>query len=379
MKKDQIDSSVNIINVNPIILPLDSDLKRSMPRPVELRQQGYSDNFDFNTLAYDVFLSEGKIIFSGPPSINLGLESYFYTDSFKIDGQNISLNDLNVELGDRVQYNSINYSKKDVTNIQWKIDDKEIQQDVNQDYLRIFKDKNVLLTKSKNNKLDWIRDWVVFYKKTHNIDVVILYNNNSDIYSIEEMRDFLLNQNLGVDIYLINWSFPFGPAGKDGLWDSDFCEYGIFEHAKRRFLKYANGVLNVDLDEYVFSVNDESIFLKLDQQAYVTFRGHWISPVLYDINKETSIKNLFYREKNTVECHYKWCISPTKINDAVQWKTHFIEGFTAVKDNNLYYYHYKAINTNWKLKNAANIISFDKNLHDFDNDLYEKISKIFDL
>jgi hypothetical protein len=84
-------------------------------------------------------------------------------------------------------------------------------------------------------------NWIKFYKTVHHIDAVLFYDNNSDNYTLEELKEYLIKENLGVDVILVPWNFKYGPQGgastglKNAPWDSDFCQYGMMEHAKERF------------------------------------------------------------------------------------------------------------------------------------------------
>ncbi|HFM2595975.1 TPA: hypothetical protein ACG6Z2_004766, partial [Escherichia coli] len=96
---------------------------------------------------------------------------------------------------------------------------------------------------SKNNDLNWIKDWIIFYRDQYNINGVLIYDNSSTVYTLDEMASFLSNENLGVEIVLVSWPFKYGPQGsdKDNLpWDSDFCQHGAMENAKVKYLKHAN-------------------------------------------------------------------------------------------------------------------------------------------
>ena len=79
--------NVHIVQLSPLVIPEDSNYKRDEIRPFELQQRNYKDNYDYKTLAYDVFQKYNKIIFSGPPLY--GVESL-------IDNNLILLNKVSV-------------------------------------------------------------------------------------------------------------------------------------------------------------------------------------------------------------------------------------------------------------------------------------------
>lgn len=48
-------------------------------------------------------------------------------------------------------------------------------------------------------------------------------------------------------LFLVPWNFKYGPKGgastglKNAPWDSDFCQYGMMEHAKGAFPEVCYG------------------------------------------------------------------------------------------------------------------------------------------
>ncbi len=106
------------------------------------------------------------------------------------------------------------------------------------------------------------------------------------------MASFLSNENLGVEIVLVSWPFKYGPQGsvKDNLpWDSDFCQHGAMENAKVKYLKHANIVFNVDIDELVL-LKIMLIFLEAQEVRYCSYTGIWVSST--PVNNEGIIQKI---------------------------------------------------------------------------------------
>lgn len=76
--------SAYILNVEPIIFYESLNTKRIAPRKLELKKNNYDEEFDWNTLSYDVFQSGNELIFSGPPIA--GFEDVFNKGSFFLNG-----------------------------------------------------------------------------------------------------------------------------------------------------------------------------------------------------------------------------------------------------------------------------------------------------
>jgi len=371
---------VKIIEVAPCILPTNSILKRQSPRSDSCKSSDYNEKFDFYTLAFDVFMSDDKLVFSGPPSY--GLENLYNKKNFILDGR-CTQSDLHITMLDRTQRNWF-YSDSKIKLFQWGGTGLEFNIVVNENFHHVFKNKKVLFTLSKNNKLEWISDWIKFYKKIHLIDAVLFYDNNSDYYSVEELKEYLIKEKLEVDIIIVPWNFKYGPQGgtsaevKNAPWDSDFCQYGMMEHAKERFLKYASGVINVDVDELILNENKKSVFEELEKVPGVQISGRWIESIPLYKTDLRRFNNFFYYDKSQWESDYKWCINPQKIENDVQWKVHTVKSKKLQLSKNFYYAHYKGINYNWKL-NRADFIEFDPKKHRLDECLYDVIKRVFEV
>lgn len=357
--------NIHIFKPLSVKLPLNSDIKRKSKRPFHLKQHDYDEKYDWDTLSYDVFYSEGYIYLSGPPSY--GIESLYTKGCFYIEGNNLT-SSMEIIHMDRAQRVRIPVEHKpDI--IIWNNEafSKEIR--VDNDFNHLFKDKNVIFTLSKNNDLNWIKDWIIFYRDQYNINGVLIYDNSSTVYTLDEMASFLSNENLGVEIVLVSWPFKYGPQGsdKDNLpWDSDFCQHGAMENAKVKYLKHANIVFNVDIDELIFIKNNTSFLSKLKKFGILHIPGIWVSstPINNESNIQKKFQDYIYINKKEIFSPYKWAVSPKDIKFECQWTTHRVislgkclRSFVLHTSYQNYYYHYKAINTSWKYNrlNSENV------------------------
>ena len=150
----------------------------------------------------------------------------------------------------------------------------------------------------------------------------------------------------------------------------------MFEHAKHRFLKYATGVINADIDELIITPKQESIFKLLANHKGLLYPGYWIQSIPLDPEKETRFFNYAYRSKTDRHTDYKWCINPSKLDDKIQWKVHSIRKTHLKCINGVYYAHFKAINYNWKTKRVDNI-SFNNQTHYIDENVYTHLTQLF--
>ncbi|MDP1369839.1 hypothetical protein Q8G42_03485 [Acinetobacter lwoffii] len=360
-----------IIKVDPIVIPDNINLKRREPRKLEKKGNNYDLDFDFKTFSYDVFKSEDRLIFSGPPID--GLEDIVNNGSFFINDDLIENHKINIEKIDRSCRLSIYFPYKITSFVLFY---KGLKFEIKKDFKchhDLFTDKKVLLTKSKNNNLKWIHDWIKFYKAIHQINAVIIYDNNSDQYTIEDLKNYL--DSMDIDIFIIPWPFKFGPT--DAPWDSDFCQYGILEHAKECFLQKASGVIQVDVDELIFSKSGRTVFDALKQTPYLKTIGEWIEPIPYRDDLGINFNNFYYRSRKLVETSKKWCIDPRNTPKSSQWRVHDVKDCIDVGfSEEFYHFHYKTISTNWRWNRSANY-KYDENQNYFDENLFKIMNNIF--
>lgn len=148
----------------------------------------------------------------------------------------------------------------------------------------------------------------------------------------------------------------------------------MMEHAKERFLKFAKGVINADVDELVVCEKKSTIFEALEQFPAIQFPGKWIESIPLNSSGETRFSNYFYFDKRDYFSDFKWCIAPTRIEYLTQWKVHTVRTKELKRVKDTYYAHFKAINYNWKIKRIDQIEKDDK-VHLIDELLYQKVDQ----
>src|SRR6516165_1049964 len=127
-------------------------------------------------------------------------------------------------------------------------------------HCNIFRERRVVLTLSRDNELQWIRDWTHFFVRKHGADAVLLYDNASTKYESDEIRE-VINSVPGLAVgVVVDWPFRYGIQDHSYPEWSDFCQYGVLEHARHRFLAGARAVVNADIDEFPITKRGESLF-----------------------------------------------------------------------------------------------------------------------
>lgn len=159
------------------------------------------------------------------------------------------------------------------------------------------------------------------------------------------------------------WNFPYGPSGGragavNGVepdWDSDFCQTGMLQHARFRFLPRARSVLSVDIDELVLGTTGRSIFAAAESApgGLVKFEGRWISTANPRLGDREACRHAHFTLRDPVDgqpCPAKWCAVPGKVPASASWTVHNLFGANANKrtSGEFAYRHMRAISTSWK-------------------------------
>jgi tetratricopeptide (TPR) repeat protein len=222
----------------------------------------------------------------------------------------------------------------------------------------LFHNRRVITTLNKDNHIEWIKDWAAFYRKAHQCDGVLLYDNNSKIYSAHELYDALQLEQ--VRVVILSWPFKYGVSDwrkplSTGFGDSLYAQPGMLEHARLRFLGEARSVLNVDVDELVITQNGSSAFELVEGAAtgYLEFHGRWVENYRSDVGGQSEAVTrhrdfAFIEQPERSKCNGKWAVVPHRTPIEAQWDIHEISGMIATdSDEWVELRHFRAINTNW--------------------------------
>ena len=363
------------VGLSPLELDPQSGLSRTVPRPRHLRQPGYEQEFDASTILYDLFWSPGgrDVVGIGPPLANLAdalvpmLRRGFRGGIFS------RLEQRNLERCWEVWMRRCRAPPTFPAGIF-----KQTELTIQPNHQEIFRGKKVALTKSRDNQLVWIRDWAYFLAKAHGCDAVLLYDNASTNASPAEIQQTIASVP-GIDTaVVVGWPYKFGPQGIDRYtWDSDYCQYGILEHARHRFLAKARGVLQIDIDEFPIVEAGESVFdLATSARDYIRFDCRWIESVTGDMPGPGPRRHRDYRYYDAVNTprriEKKWAVVPIRCPGSAQWMVHKITDIArdAETSARVCLRHFKAINTNWRL-DRWQPESLDPACHRIDEELVE--------
>jgi hypothetical protein len=231
--------------------------------------------------------------------------------------------------------------------------DRTLSSKVQTDNNDLFSGRRTLLTLQKDNDLAWIKDWVEFHVRTQEVDAVLVYDNGSSRYGTDDLLECLRGV-AGVEVaVVVVWPFLYGPQGGSGRpWDSDFCQAGMFEHARRRFLRHALAVVNADIDELIVSSSASVVSMAQGSRlGVVAYSGQWVEAVPRpDIERdgEWRHRDFIYASLAEDACPPKWTVVPARVPLAFQWRTHSLRGMPVWHRDTVKYRHFKGISTGWK-------------------------------
>ena len=332
------------------------DPTRDPPRPLSLRHDNYEEQFDFTTVLYDVFWSPAgdEIICLGPPLFNLeqdlGLTIVAWPSMARC-----AYEIRHLFLGCRV----IVEPPAGTTGLILKTRGGESLLAPQPNLCELFGGRRVAVTLSRNNELAWIRDWITFTKTYHQCDGVLIYDNNSDRYCIQDIYDHVEPVVNGVRVLILRWPFKYGAPDwrlplSYGLVDSLYCQPGMLEHARWRFLTHARSVLNTDVDELVITEGHRSIFELVEGSptGLLLFGGVWVEnhPLASGRAARPPRHRDFARVGTTdrIGCEPKWAVVPARVPEAGQWHIHRVLGMSPSEcRQDVGLRHFKAINTDW--------------------------------
>ena len=376
-----------IFHPTPAVLDPTKGIRREPARPLEYQSTDFSAQFDFDTLFFDSFFdnSGNHLILVAPPLLNLASLVEKMEVTALPYGQRCPFRIKNMDRHSQV-WVTISYP---TTEFLIRTEVGEFQIAPGDNYSNLFSGQRVLLTLSKNNRLEWIQDWLRYNRDIHGANAVLFYDNFSTRYSAEVLLSALVEVSGFDRICVVMWPFKYGPQGLDAtrFWDSDFCQIGVLEHARWRFLQQARSVLNSDIDELVVSSNGSSVFETVERSwsGVVRFHGVWVYGFLDQTQVISEREPLRYtafdhylrpppkRKWRIIpvfrgECPPKWAAVPRRCPVNAQWTAHSINDWRGARGltSCFCYRHFKEINDHWKYDRS------DRENFDADRFVYDR-------
>ena len=386
---------IEVVLPAPIRLSEFTKARREARRPVAYRSPDFAAQFDDDTLFYDAFRSsDGRIVLCGPPFFNL-----------RADLQQMQLSACTTGLASRFELRELDRhgqihlpvtASTDALRLAIRFGDTSIAVQPNE--CNLFQGRRVLFTLSKNNRLDWIKDWIRFSRDIHGADAVLIYDNGSTAYSIDQLAAAVAEVDGIAVARVVSWPFKYGPQGLDArrFWDSDFAQHGAWEHSRRRFLERAASVQVSDVDELVLARDGQSVFDAVERDRFGVFRyaGRWVvgiagrEPLPGQADRRHRDYSVTQRERlvrrfgflppvDADRCMPKWSVVPSRCPDRAQWRVHVIGGYLPSRRQAaaFSYRHFREIADNWKYERLDRV-AFDPARHEEDGLLARQLAAV---
>lgn len=372
-----------------VVLDEDKPLRRLPHTPELAKGDGYAEKFDHLSLFYDVFRSaSGRHVYlMGPMATNLGA----HIAAMQVRGQQSGQTPkLQVHEGRDVVIARVALPQQD-TQVRLTIDGQTIDVDIQPSPDDLFKGKRVIMTISRNNKLEWIADWAHFYAKEHGANAVLFYDNNSDLYTPADIQR-TIEAVEGIDTCLVvPWNYTFGmkdydyrgPRGKRSF--GYFAQPVMFPHALRKYAQTARSLLNVDIDELVISPFGKSVFKAAERALFgsIKFNRIRIENTRKASDSLPRHGDYVVRQKGRPAriILKKWALKPSRAwlgGWQAQPGNHAIyHWFTlAGARTDFYGYHFEAVSTSWHWDRTEEF-PFDPKVHEIDPLLKRTLTRVF--
>lgn len=348
--------ATDILHPSSMVICPESDVARLPPRPPHQRQPNYEVEFDNSTLFYDVFRCGRLVCLCGPPLLNL--RSELMSSDWQVNGKHTSAFELrDWDRAQRSWLHSPTHGEIRISNR--KID---LRTEIGDDLAYVFRDHLCLVALSKDNELGWIQDWLEFYHRNHGVTGVVLYDNASTNYTLQELRR-AVDDVRGIEVgMMVSWPFKFGPGpGPDIVWDSRYLQICALEHVRWRFLREAAGVINADIDELVLTADGRAVFdhAREAPSGVLQYHGRWVekatvTPLPQD--RRRRYRDYYHYDPTSEKTTAKWTLIPCMIPDAAQWRLHGVAGVPLTRSAEVLHRHFQGINTNWRYSYAESVV-----------------------
>ncbi|GAC1549602.1 MAG: hypothetical protein NVS2B5_04840 [Beijerinckiaceae bacterium] len=355
-----------ILSPEPILLSHFTQARREPTRPPALRDDAFERQFDATTLFFDAFGFPGsnRIVLLGPPLFNLAPAVAAMRVTALPSGIpcvfEVRHLDRHMQMWLEAPAGTHRMSFSGALGA--------FEVEVAAPALSPFRDRRVIFTLSKDNEIDWIRDWIRFNRDINGADAVLIYDNASTRYGTADLLDAVRSLAGIKAAAVVHWPFRYGPQGTlaRGLWDSDFCQLGAWEHARWRFLSGARSVMNSDVDELVLSEDGASVFEKAEHSTFgiARYSGRWIVGTEastqaavcprhrdFDVTLRPQMQRTrLLLKRDASLCFPKWTIVPRRCPARSQWKVHTIGGWwpARLSTPGVTFRHFREIGGNWK-------------------------------
>ena len=187
----------------------------------------------------------------------------------------------------------------------------------------VFAGLNCIVTVSKNNHLNWIRDFVEYHVNEHNLEALLFFDNESTDYTLSDLVNLFTNTKLKA-FRVVSAPFPFGPVLKNRSSSPQYVQIASFNAARQFYLQSARAVLSLDIDELV-APSKSTVFDAAQASLFkmVRFKGYWRYT---DGSHAENINHNdhYFRKEPEATCPHKYCYVPSSLVGSLPMEWHGI-------------------------------------------------------
>jgi len=338
--------------LSPIIFPNRPPFRRKVLLPEEHKNADFERNYDYNTLAYDIFVDQTKNLITLVCPKLYNFEYYVRNGCHQTSHEHLKIYAIN------------KFRRHDEVYLKYKLDphifkfqykDVCCSNDISQSDNLLFRKMNCATILSKDNALRWINDWVNFHIDHHNLEGLVFFDNESDEYSIQKLHDCLEAISGLKQFVVLAAPFRYGTFHKAKyVHRAKFLRAALLNVARKRFFAQAKAVLNIDIDELVAPLKGSNIFdeTKKSLLGYRLFNGRW-RHIANAPTKGVRHADHIYLTENDLCSATKYCIDPQGILSSRPWDVHrVLNGYLnkSLVSDKIFYYHCRQITTHWKYR-----------------------------
>lgn len=354
----------------------------------------YHATYDHKTLFYDCFhtAENNYLELLGPPMLNLGP----LVQGVSVNGKAVEVSEISRHKLDRLRVRRFDGDASEVS-LSLDLGPLGVETMVPHARETAFNDRRVLLTMFRYEPAAWVADWARYHVAVHGADAVLIYANFVEPAVIRELCRELEGVKGLACFAVLTWDYPYGPVADTAFtsgvprwsprrWKSCFCQTGMFEHARLRFLGRARAVLNMDVDELAVTDSGASVFDLLEQSQAPVF-------MLREQQVGGTSEELFMPVTERRHRHFsrllppakkpasKWVLAPGRLGEEAQWMTHQVLSAQAAEGApTAWYAHFAPLNMGWssggraRLCSVANSPSSPSLRHAFEQAGWTKVS-----
>lgn len=372
------------IEHSAVFLPESASLRRQPRAPNRKRPEKFWAQFEDRALFYDCFWHENgrDILLVSPPPCNLLGQYQVAKLVAQPSGEAVS---LEVFPARSTMVSVVRGAPPGTTALDMKIGGQHFVIPVQANHADKFAGKRLLFTMNKDNDLEWVAAWAKWYAVMHGTNAIIVFDNGSTAYSLEDLEKTLAQVDGIETVCVISWPYSYGPHDPGVIFHrywANFLQVSSFVMMFRRLASQAYGMVNADVDELVGNDGGASAYerAKSSPEGLVIFKGTWVESI-EQAQDRASLPHFAYRYRHRNKlrtiCANKWALDPSR-----DWcadlnavpGVHRIYGVARSRFSSaprLNFWHFKAINTQWKQARATRLPLGDRQvrLTDLDSEI----------